>query len=305
MNTLHLPKLLLLSATLLISSVTFAADNKPNFAFDASVGYLSDSNVGVADLDTNSGSSDTATSYDFAIKASVHLSQRFVSRFGYDYRDTAYQNLDQFDLGLHHLFAELTWKPSLLDASMNAETFKAMLDGDDYLDLAQITPSISRLIEKRVFLRGAFTHADKHFAGIPGRDASNVTWRADVYMLIDNMDRYISVGYQSGREDADDEAYDYRSRRWSMNYSQTFAFVSRDMKLKAGLNYEGRRYAVEDEAIGGYRQDMRLRLRVGADWNVFEHVSLAAHVEYTDIRSNLESAALNKTVFGLEVKAAF
>ena len=116
MNTLQLRKLLLAFSGLLLATASLAADNKPGFAFDANVGYVNDSNVGVADLDTNSGVADSARSYGLSLKASLPLSQKFVSRFGYDYNDTAYQELTRFDLGLHHLFAELTWKPSLLDA---------------------------------------------------------------------------------------------------------------------------------------------------------------------------------------------
>ena len=208
-------------------------------------------------------------------------------------------------MGLHHAFAELTWKPSLLDASINVEKFTAMLDSDDYLDLFQVTPSISRLIANRVYLRGALTHANKAYEALPGRDATNDAYRADVYILIDNMDRYIAVGMQRSTEDAADPAFDYRSLRWNMTYGHTFALAARDMKLKASLSHEGRNYANEDESIGDYRQDKRLRLRVGADWQVFEHFSLAAHVEHTDIRSNLGSAVLDKTIVGLGVNATF
>ncbi len=305
MNRLQLSKTFLLLGGLLISTTLFASETSSSFAFDAKLGYLSDSNVGISDLDTNSGSGDTATTYGLALKASLPISQQLVSRFGYDYNDTSYQDLSQFDLGLHHAFAELTWKTTPFDASMNIEKFAARLDGSDYLDLVQVTPSISRLVGNKVFLRGAFTRANKIYEAFPGRDAINSAYRADVYMLIDNMDRYIAVGLQNSDEDADDPAFDYDSLRWNMTYGHKFVLASRDMKLKASLSQEGRTYANEDESIGDNRQDKRLRLRVGADWNVFEHFSLAAHVERTDFRSNLESAVLDKMVFGLGVNATF
>jgi hypothetical protein len=305
MNRLQFFRLSLLLACLSVSTVSHAAESKPSFAFDAKLGYVSDSNVGIADLDTNSGAGDTARTYGLALKASLPVPRQFATRFGYDYSDTAYQELSQFDLGLHHLFAEVTWKPSLLDAGINAESFKARLDGDNYLDLVQVTPSISRLIGNRVYLRGAFTHADKRYEALPERDAANDAWRADMYMLIDNMDHYIALGIQSSVEDAADPAFDYRSLRWNMTYGQTVAVAARDLKLKVSLSNEGRRYTEDDESIDGQRRDMRLRFRVGADWMIFEHIGLAAHVEYTDIRSNLESAALDKTVFGLALDVRF
>lgn len=305
MNRLMLSKIFLLLGSLLISSALLAGENKASFAFDAKLGYLNDSNAGISDLDTNSGSADTATTYGLALSASLPISNHFVSRIGYDFNDTSYENLSQFDLGLHHAFAELTWKPSLLDANINVEKLSATLDGDDYLDLVQVTPSISRLIGNKVYLRGAYTQASKRYDTLPNRDASNDAYRADVYMLIDNMDRYIAVGIQNSEEDADDAAFDYSSLRWNMTYGHTFAVASRDMKFKASLSHEGRTYAIEDDSIGDNRQDKRMRLRVGADWHILEHVSLAAHVEHTDIRSNLESAILGKTVFGLGVNATF
>lgn len=305
MNRLQVSKLFLLLGCLVISTALFADENKADFSFDAKLGYLSDSNVGIADLDTNSGTSDTAMTYGLALKASLPMSKRFVSRVGYDYNNTAYENLSQFDLGLHHAFAEITWKPSLLDATVNVEKFAATLDGDNYLDLVQVTPSISRLIRNRVYLRGAVTRADKRYESLPERNATNDSYRADVYMLIDNMDRYIAVGFQGGEEDASDPAFDYTSLRWSMTYGHTVALASRDMKLKAGLRYEGRTYATEDDTIGDNRQDKRLRLRMGVDWQLFEHLSLAAHIEHTDIQSNLDSAVLDKTNIGIGVNAVF
>lgn len=305
MNTLHTQRILLALGCLLIATASLAAESKPGFTFDANVGYVNDNNVGIADLDTNSGTADTARTYGAALKATLPVSRRFVSRFGYDYNDTSYQELSEFDVGLHHLFAELTWKPSLLDASINGEAFKATLDGDDYLDLVQVTPSLSRLIGNRVYLRGAYTHATKNYELLVGRNAINDAYRADMYVLIDNMDRYIALGVQSGTEDADDPAFDYRSLRVNMTYGHTFAVASRDLKVKTSLSHEGRRYANEDESIGGFRHDLRLRLRVGAEWQIFEHIGLASHVEYTDIRSNLESAALDKTVYGVALNASF
>ncbi len=305
MNRRQRSSIFLLLGSLMISTSLLAGEHKSSFTFDAKLAYLNDSNVGISELDTNSGAADTATSYGLSLSASLPISKQFISRFGYDFNDTSYENLSQFDLGLHHAFAELTWKPSLLDANINVEKFAAQLDGDDYLDLVQVTPSISRLIGNKVYLRGAFTQASKRYEALPGRDATNDAYRADVYMLIDNMDRYIAVGIQNSEEDADDAAFDYASLRWNMSYGQTFAFASRDMKFRASLSHEGRSYATADESMGDYRQDKRMRLRIGADWNVFEHLSLAAHVEHTDIRSNLESAVLNKTVFGLGVNATF
>ncbi len=305
MNKTQVSRLCLLLGCLLVSTALFAADNRASFDFDANLGYHNDSNVGIADLDTNSGSSDTARTYGLALKATLPLTQRFVSRIGYDYNDTAYEELSQFDLGLHHAFAELTWKASLLDAGINVEKFEANLDGDSYLELVQVTPSISRLIGTRVFLRGAYTQADKRYADLPGRDARNDAFRADMYMLINNMDRYIAVGIQGSAEDTVDPVFDYDAIRWNMTYGHTFALASRDIKLKASVSHEGRTYANYDDSIGDNRQDKRLRLRIGADWQVFEHFSLTGNVEHLDIQSNLETAALDKTVIGVGINATF
>tara|TARA_R110000782_G_scaffold63584_1_gene130217 strand:- start:6265 stop:7182 length:918 start_codon:yes stop_codon:yes gene_type:complete len=305
MNRIQVSRLFLLLGCLLVSTALFAADNRASFDFDAKLGYHNDSNVGIADLDTNSGSADAARTYGIALKAALPVTRRLVSRFGYDYEDTAYQELSAFDLGLHHVFAELTWKTSLLDAGINVEKFQAQLDGDNYLDLVQVTPSVSRLIGNRVFLRGAYTQADKQYADLPGRDATSDAFRADLYMLIDNMDRYIAVGLQNSEEDTVDPAFDYDALRWNMTYGHTFALASRDMKLKASVSHEGRTYANQDEAIGDNRQDKRLRFRIGANWQVFEHFGVTANIEHLDIRSNLESAALDKTIVGLGINATF
>ncbi len=305
MNNLQISKLILILGSLLLSTASLAGESKSRFSFDAGIGYLEDSNVGIADLDTNSGVSDTATTYDLGLAARVPLSRRWETRFAYDYSATAYSELSEFDLGLHHALAGLTWKPGVLDAGINIEKFAATLDGEDYLDMVQVSPSIARLIGNRLYLRGAFMHADKRYDTIAGRDARNQSWRGDMYMLIDNMDQYVAIGIQSGTEEADDAAFDYESVRWNMSYGHLLELGSRDLKLKAKLSHEGRSYLNTDESIGDRRNDKRLRLRLAGDLQLLEHLELAAHIEHSDIRSNLESAALDKTVYGLALRATF
>ena len=80
MNTLLKNQLLFVLGGLLATSASLAGNDKASFDVDAKLGYQTDSNVGIADLDTNSGTADSATTYGVVLKASLPISKRWVSR---------------------------------------------------------------------------------------------------------------------------------------------------------------------------------------------------------------------------------
>ncbi|MDX1480511.1 MAG: surface lipoprotein assembly modifier [Woeseiaceae bacterium] len=293
----------LVAASFLV--LTAARADDPEFGLEARIGYLSDSNVNVAELNENTGASDTAVDLDFGIDGKLPLGERVSANFGYDYSGTQYSEFTEFNLALHQLRGGLNLKAAGFDAGLLAERYVAKLDGDDFLEISQVTPSLGRLFGDRLYLRGAWTAAEKTYAENELRDASNRSLRADAYVLLDGMNRFISLGYVSSSENALDETLDYDGDRLLLGFGQRFGEGERSLMLRLRAQFEIRDYAGFDESIEDTRSDERFRAEATATWGLTEHLSIEGKAAYADNQSNLETATYSETVLGLSIGVSF
>ncbi|MDX1498886.1 MAG: hypothetical protein R3176_03250 [Woeseiaceae bacterium] len=293
----------LLAVTL--SAPASAGDARLEFGFDAAAGIEQDSNVGIAEIDTNTGEADSATRLEVGIDARLAATDRLSLRLGYDYTDLAYSEFSEFDLGLGHALAEVGLDLPIVDAAVTAERFDGRLDDEAYLVVTQVTPSLSKLVGRRVYLRAAYTAAEKEFDVLSSRNADNEALRGDVYLLLRGMDRYLALGLQSAEEDAVSAEYDYASTLVSLAYGHKVAIAGKPLKLKAQLSRLVRDYDNVTESIGEVRRDERTRSSLTATLEMSKSFMLEGKVERMASSSNLPAADLEKTVYGIALKVSF
>lgn len=294
---------LALIAALAFAVAAQADEQKASFDFNFGAGYSQDSNVGIADIDNNSGSSDTARTLEAGISSKLPLTNALQLRLGYDYSDTAYSELSEFDLGLHHGVLEIGLDAAGFNTAITIDRYVAYLDGEEYLGITQVTPNVSKLFSNFLYLRVGYTDSTKEYDVLTNRDADNESLRVDAYWLIDGMDRYIAIGLQSGEENAVDDEFDYDSFMSMLTLGQTLSAVP--VELKAQLKLENRDYRHVTESIQALRRDDRLRASLTATIPLSNHVELQGTIERSDTESNLESANVDKMVYGLNISATF
>ena len=305
MNIHNIFLALAMLATVTVGTTGYADTRNASFDVDVEAGFHHDSNVGISDIDSVSGSSDTARKIELGVLAKIPLNELFALRLGYDYADTAYEELSEFDLGLHHGIAEFSLDTAGFVTSLAVERFVAVLDGDEYLEISQLTPSASKLIGNKLYVRAAFTDASKEYDAWMNRDAESESIRMDAYWLIDGMDRYIAVGLQSGKENALDDELDYESFVSILTLGQSLHLSRLPLELKAQVKLENRDYVNATESIQDLRRDDRLRASVGAAVPLSDHFELKAIVEHSNTESNLDSADVDKISYGVSISASF
>lgn len=305
MNIQTLRATLALFVALSWTVATNADEQKASVDVEFGAGFSHDSNVGIADIDSNSGSSDTARKLQAGISSRIPMGDALKLRFGYDYSGTAYSELSEFDLGLHHGVAELGFDSAGFVTALTVDRYVAYLDGDEYLGITQVTPNVSKLFGNSLYLRGAYTDASKEYDVLTNRDADNESVRLDAYWLIDGMDRYIAIGLQSGEEDAVDNELDYHSFISMLTLGQTVSALRVPVEFKAQVKLEDRDYRNVTESIQEVRRDQRLRASLTATIPLSDHFELEGAIERSNTESNLESADVSKMVFGLSISATF
>jgi hypothetical protein len=288
-------------------------DQRIRFTADAAAGLEYDSNVNLVDLDTNTGQADTAFLADLGFGSEIALTDRASLELGYDYSQTRYSEFSSFNLAIHRAFAELEYRTSVIDAGIALHDIDARLDGEGYLDMRRVSPSVSRLFGERLYLRGAFIRTDKDHAADPGRSAANDAYSGDAYFFLDGTRRYVALGYTAASEDAVNDDFDYDGGLLKLKYALRMEWRGVDVELNSRLQLERRDYRQLLDAQtspllppnGERRTDDRFRAGLGLDIPIAEWLTVENAIDYTSVDSNLETAAFDEISYSVKLAAAF
>lgn len=292
-------------ASVVAAKPAFAAADRPTIRFNAGAGYQYDSNVNVADLDTNTGEADNALLLGLGLEAKFPLGNRLSFTAGYGYDSTTYQAFSDFDLAIHHLQAVANYKLAGFDTAVTLDHVSARLDGDSYLDATQVAPSLARLFGERLYLRGSIVGAEKSYTANEARKADNDALRADAYILFDGMQRYLALSHVRDSEDALASEFDYDGMRSKLTYGHRLEIGRAKVDLKTHLQFENRDYPEVTDSSGAPRRDERLRAGLCAAVPLSQRLELRGEAEYANNRSNLAAADFDETVYSLNIGASF
>lgn len=295
-------KTLFLCAALPTSA--FAAETF-EFGGTAGLGYEYDSNVAVLDLDTASGESDTAVQAEVGISAKWRPAIPFSATLGYNFNDTSHSEFSAFDLTIHRISADLKYDFGALDLGLLYHDIHARLDDDGFLDIQQVNPYVSYMMNKKLLLRAGYTHSEKDFLSNAERIADNDSLSVDGYWFVDGLNRYVVVGLKVDREDAVDSQFDYRSDRIKLQFSQRFEAWEKPATMKLRTQYDVRDYDNVTESIGERRDDKRFRAGVSTELELTEWLEVEGIAELANNQSNLASVNFSEKVYTLNLSASF
>jgi hypothetical protein len=295
-------KMLFLCAALPASA--FAAETF-EFGGTAGLGYEYDSNVAVLDLDTASGESDTALQAEAGISAKWRPAKPFSAMLGYNFNDTRHSEFSAFDLTIHRISADLAYDFGALDVGLLYHDIHARLDDDGFLDIQQVNPYVSYMMNKRLLLRAGYAHSEKDFLSNAERVADNDGLSVDGYWFVDGLNRYVVMGLKVDREDAVDSQFDYRSDRIKLQFSQRFEAWEKPATMKLRTQYDVRDYDNVTESIGERREDKRFRAGVSTELELTEWLEVEGVAELANNQSNLASVNFSEKVYTLNLSASF
>ena len=280
---------------------TNAADRPISLTLGSGIEY--DSNVAVLELDANSNASDNALLLDFGVGYDRPNDGPFDIQAGYDFSDLLHDELDEFDVRTHRGSSTLSYDLGRVDTGALLTYAYAELDGEEFLTLTQLSPYVSKLIGQRLFLRFAYAHTDKEFAGNPGRAATAGALSSDVYVFLDGLTTYLVIGYRYDDENAVDEELDYTGNRFRVQLTRRLDAGARELTLRASVRSETRDYENPTLSIGSPRQDDRYQLEASLDVPMTERVTARIVYSRADNRSNLPSVDFDENLFSVQFNA--
>ena len=291
--------------SVLAAQASLADVRQADIDFNASAGYQYDSNVNVAEIDANTGEGDTALVMDLGVDGSLRPSERLALNFGYAYSGSRHRQFSEFDLAIHRLRGAVSYRIAGFDAGLSLDQFATRLDGDAFLEVTRMSPSLSRMFGDRLYLRGAFALAEKSYQEREERNAVNEAYRADAYFLLDGMQRYFAVALERASEDALNDTLDYHAVGTKLTYGHRLAAGSLPLDVKAHVRFENRDYKSLPDTAERPRQDDRRRVGLGVGLPLGEYFEVAGQAEYADNASTLGAAVYDEIVYTLSIGAEF
>jgi hypothetical protein len=267
-------------------------------------GFEYDSNVAILELDTSTNAGDRAALLDFGVGYDKPGAGRFDVQAGYDFSQSLHDDFDGFDVRIHRGSATLSYDLGRVDIGATFQHADAELDGSDFLTLEQVSPYLSKLVGQRVFLRFAYAHSDKDFAGNPARGATADALSSDVYVFVDGLTTYLLFGYRHDDEDAVDAQFDYSGDMFRVQLTKRLN-RERELTLRTSLRVENRDYDNPTTSIGAPRRDDRNQVEVSLELPVGERTIARLVYERANNRSNLPSVDFAEDVLSVRFRARF
>jgi tetratricopeptide (TPR) repeat protein len=276
-----------------------AAPEKP-LTFTASVGIQYDDNVTTAEQDVTSGEEDFAAVLDLSATYKLPVEAELELEAGYDFSQTVYDSLSEFNIQSHIL--SLGMEKELGDSSLGLgyRYTRSFLDGDDFLQIHSIEPSLGRSLQSDLYLHLAYGFHDKTFFNDSDRDGSGYALSLDSYSFFDQQKSHFKIGYRFEKENTDGPEYDYLGHYVNTGISTPIELVSRG-KLDLGYQYFTKDYAHETASIGKERGDKRHTANIKLTNHLGKYLFTNLEYEYMDSDSNLASSDFSQNVFTLSL----
>ena len=172
-----------------------------------------DSNVAVLELDTSTDAGDRSLLLDFGVGYDKPDAGRVRLAGRLRFLAVAARRLRLVRRAHPPRLGDASYDLGRVDIGTTLQHAYAELDGNEFLTLQQISPYVSKLVGRRLFLRFAYAHSDKDFAGNPTRSAKADALSADAYVFIDGLRDVFRVRLAPDDENAIDSQFDYARRR--------------------------------------------------------------------------------------------
>ena len=280
-----------------------------DFSLEARAGYVSDSAVGVDELERNSRKSDQA--YSWQVKPEIHLrpAEKWEITASYNRSWTNYRTLDSYDLDIADLALSAQYKANIGDVGYRFDSVSADLGGSEFLDMNMHNVNWGNMIGKHHYLRFSYLFKDKDYIGLEERDATNHGVSSQLFLFSKNLKNILIVSATLENEQAEVSAYDYNAWQVSVSLNRKFKVMVHDAEIKLRAQYRSQSYD-STERINIFnpdlgraaRDDSATTLSAELKYIVNDNLSLISSLESLDQRSNLDAAEFDRTLARLRLQ---
>lgn len=274
----------------------------PAYAVDffAIAGLASDSAASLEEIQP--GEASPAANSDMVTQIEVGLRGNFGDNLtlSFDYASEDFSDYGENSSTSQTLSG--TWETSVNDWSYMLDgTFIDMsLDGDDYLNMTMMTPSISLFADDYFFLGSAMLQ-EKSFDTYTDFDADATQLSVLAMRFFNSYRSNISVTFATSEEDAKNNNYDFDEEKITFGVSHRFPFNRRNFKAKLNYEMRSRDYTkVPDETLKSEEDRDRFRLRLSTQ--LTPSIEIEFEQDYKSRDANIAAASYDSDLTAIRFK---
>jgi hypothetical protein len=293
------------------SSLALAA-TQSTFKLNGEVGggLIFNSALSVDELDEVSSQSDNGYEFNAAVKGKWQLTDKATLSSSYAYNQKIYTEYSQFDLALHQLNIDGSYKFNSSEIGVRVDGASASLAGNTFLNYQQVSLYLGHFVQPETYLRSSVKTKNKSFAELSDRDASGLGASFDIFHFINGANTMLMLGLSAEREDAQDNQFAYSGVGIHTKITHKFNVFGFNSKVGVGLRFQRKDYqTVEVETLPAegiiQRDENRQVIEANWDLHLLDNLSVMTELEHGDFKSQLKSQTYQQTIASIGLKYTF
>lgn len=293
------------------SSLTLAA-TQSSFKLDAEVGggLIFNSALSVDELDEVSSQSDNGYEFNGAVKGKWQLTDKTKLSSSYAYNQKKYSEYSQFDLALHQLNIDGSYKFNSSEIGVRVDGASASLAGETFLNYQQVGVYLGHFVQPETYLRTSIKTKNKSFAELSDRDASGFGASLDIFHFTNGANTMLMLGLSTEKENAQDNQFAYSGIGIQTKITHKFNVLGLNSKVGVGVRFQRKDY--QSVKVGTLPAEDLIerdenRQVIGANWDLHlsDDLSVMTELEHGDFKSELESQTYQQTIASVGLKYTF
>jgi hypothetical protein len=293
------------------SSLTLAT-TQSSFKLDGEVGWglIFNSALSVDELDEVSSQSDNGYEFNGAVKGKWQLSDKTKLSSSYAYNQKTYYEYSQYDLALHQLNIDGSYKFNRSEIGLRIDGASASLAGETFLNFQQVSFYLGHFVQPETYLRTSVKTKNKYFAKLSDRDAIGLGVSFDIFHFINSANTMLMLGLTAEKEDTQDNQFTYSGMGIQTKITHKFRVFGFNSKAGVGLRFQRNDYqSIEVETLPAEgiieRDENRQVIEANWDLHLLDNLSVMTELEHGDFNSQLESQTYQQTTASVGLKYTF
>ena len=277
---------------------------------DISIGIINNSALSVDELDEVTAEGDSGIEKTASLTGLWQVNENVKVSSSYRYNEQDYNEFDAFDLALHQVSVDSSYKWQNKEVGLRYDGAKAKLAGATFLTFQQASIYLGTFLQPQTFLRTSAKVKSKQFADISSRDADAFGVNAELFHFINDGSTMFMLGLSADKETATDEKFNFNGFGISTKVSQKFELFGLAQKAAIAWRFQSKdfkAYGADEMSTEMETKADEHRNIVQAQWQLDfnEHLALVSNLEYGDYSSQLDSQTYSQTLSTFAIKAQF
>jgi tetratricopeptide (TPR) repeat protein len=275
-----------------------APRTEKRWSVSGGVGIEYDDNVTTDELDITSEEGDIAAILDMSLNYIPYLTDKSELELGYNFYQSLYSDLSDFDLQLHNFSAIGSTTVGTVDAGAAYIFSYVKLGGDSFMTSHGILPSAGFSILENWYHSLSYNYLDKDFDTNNSRDAIQHAVNFDSYYFLPRTEGgYASLGLRLEDENTNAPEFDYTGYYFTLALSAPVQyFGSEKTRVRFSYQYYLRDYANITPGIGAEREDNRHTVSLEAQHPLTRYLHAVLNYRYISADSNLITSDYSENI---------